>query len=167
MSLENFNEFHNQVFNLPRDSFSNFNILKIKSLAEYLYLIKDEFSKEGLTIKGIYIELHYSLQNKVIIHQNEDFLSLFDFDLIELEDIDNYYQTESGRKFRHWMELASLIELLSNIEQGNNRSKRLLTTFCEEINIINSELIVPMVRDKILTINTNSNSLIGNLSSYH
>lgn len=166
MNLDDFEDFHNQVFNLPRDSFSNFDILKIKSLAEYLFLINDKFPPEGLSLIEIYIGLHYSILNYDIKNPNEDFISLFDTNLKENELISDHYQQVSGRKFRHWMELASLLELLSNIEHGNRRSKRLLTKFCEEINIINIELISPLVRDKVMSINTINNPLIGNLLSY-
>ena len=52
-----FNDFHNQVLNLSRDSFSNFDLMKVKSIAEYIYLIEDEFPPDGLRLIEIYVKI--------------------------------------------------------------------------------------------------------------
>ena len=166
MSRAAFLQFHNEVLNLPRDSFSNFNILKVKSLAEYLYSIRYSFPHDGLKIKDIYIEIHYFLQSNNVPNPNNDFIQLFDLSLTSIEDINTNYATGSGRKFRHWIELAGLLEILSNVTQGERSSKRVLTTFTEEIYLIPTGLIPSLVRDRILSINTISKPGIGNLSSY-
>lgn len=166
MSRQQFTTFHNEVFNLPRDSFSNFDILKIKSLAEYLFSIRFSFPDIGLKLSDIYLKLHFYLQGNNIPNPNTDFEGLFNLNLTEIEDVKYHYTNDAGRKFRHWMELASLLDLLANFEQGNNRSRRILTDFTEEIFLIPSELITPLVRDKVLSINTNSNPGLGNLDSY-
>lgn len=166
MSLQSFNRFHNEVFNLPRDSFSNFDILKVKSLGEYLYSVKNSFSIEGLTLSEIYVELHFFLQNNTIENPNADFEALFDFELTEINDVKANYRDTQGRKFRHWMELASLLELLSNKEFGNNRSRRVLSSFTEEIFLIPNSVLRTFLRDKILSINTLNSSGLSNLNSF-
>jgi len=166
MSRAEFILFHNEVFNLPRDSFSNFDLLKVKSLAEYLYSIRFSFPPTGLKLSEIYLQLHFYLQSNDVRNSNYDFEALFNFKLTNIEDVKEYYSNDAGRKFRHWMELASLLDLLANYEQGNKRSSRVLTAFTEELFLIPSSLITPLVRDKVLSINTNSNPCLGNLNSY-
>jgi predicted restriction endonuclease len=166
MSRQQFIAFHNEVFNLPRDSFSNFDILKVKSLAEYLYSIRFRFPDNGLKLSEIYLHLHFFLRNNDIPNPNKDFEELFSLELEEVDDVKHHYTNDTGRKFRHWMELASLLDLLANYEHGVKSSRRVLTPFTEEIFLIPSALITPLVRDKVLSINTNSNPGLGNLDSY-
>ena len=166
MSRQQFVTFHNEVFNLPRDSFSNFDILKVKSLAEYLYSIRFSFPDTGLTLSEIYLHLHFFLRNNDISNPNNDFEELFNLDLEEVNDVKYLYTNNTGRKFRHWMELASLLDLLANFEHGVKSSRRVLTNFTEEIFLIPSTLITPLIRDKVLSINTKSNPGLGNLDSY-
>ena len=165
MSLSEFNNFHNQVLNLPRDSFSNFTLMKVKSIAEYLYLIKDEFPPEGLKVKDIYIKIHYKLQNESVDNPHDDFEKLFDLSLKSKIDIENHYK-DPGRGFRHWPQLASLLEILFNVTQGNRWSKRILDPFIEELVSADNQLIKSLVRNKILSVNVRTNPCCGNLDSY-
>lgn len=166
MSRQQFESFHNEVFNLPRDSFSNFDVIKVKSLAEYLFSIRLSFPPDGLKLSDIYLKLHFFLLNNDIPNPNSDFEELFNLNLNTIEQVQEYYQNGVGRKFRHWMELASFLDLLVNIELGNDRSKRVLSNFTEEIFLIPIILITPLIRDKVLSLNTNSNSCLSNLDSY-
>ena len=42
-TIANFTQFHNEVINMPRDSFSSATYYKIRSLASYLLLTEDVF----------------------------------------------------------------------------------------------------------------------------
>jgi len=162
MSLKEFEEFHYEVFNLPRDSFTNFNINKIKSLGEYLFSIKRSFPCiGGLKLTDIYVEIHLYLKSADISHPNNDFESLFDLSLSEIDSIRQYYKI-TGRKFRHWMELASLLGLLLNAKKGTGRT---LSEFTEEIYLMPSASLKTLLRNKILSINTLDNPGLNNLKS--
>jgi len=162
MSLKEFEDFHKEVLNLPRDSFTNFDIQKIKSLGEYLFSIKRSFPHDGgLKLTNIYIEIHIYLKSATIAHPNNDFESLFNLNLSEVESVKQHY-TKVGRRFRHWMELASLLGLLMNAKKG---SGRVLSEFAEEIYLIPSTSLKTLLRNKILSINVLDNPGLNNLKS--
>lgn len=46
-TIESFEKFHNQVINIPRDSFSDRNLKKLQVWSSYLLLIEEIFPKNG------------------------------------------------------------------------------------------------------------------------
>lgn len=159
MSLINFNRFHNEVLNMPRESFQ-FSLKKIKCLAEHLCLIKDEFSTNGLTIVDIYVNIHKKLLHTRVPTRISSFESLFNLSLTSTTEIKRHYLNVAGRDFRHWIGLASLLELLDNIG-----SKKIITNFSLELKNANFGSLKVLTRDKILNINTKDNPYIQKLQS--
>lgn len=49
----NFDIFHNQVINMPRDHFDGTNIDKVRTLAGYLLLVEGEVDDRGLNYKQL------------------------------------------------------------------------------------------------------------------
>jgi len=165
MSLADFRRFHNEVINMPRDSFIGFNIKKIKSLAEYLHLIKENFVPDGLTQADIYRLIHKALRTKSVITKNNEFESFFDLTLFTISDINARYNTSIGRHYRHWMELAMLLGLLYK-----NGSKLVLSDFAEELILADDDLTMNLLREQVLDLNTIDNTYIKQLASssyYH
>ena len=54
-SRANFETFHNQVINMPRDAFSTADLNKPKSLASYLLLIEERVPRSGVNYKEVMI----------------------------------------------------------------------------------------------------------------
>ena len=85
MSRKEFDTFNKEVLNLPRESF-NFDITKIKSLAEYLFAIKNTFPPDGLKYPDIYFAIHHYLKSNAIAHPNNNF-ELFYIYLLKLMNL--------------------------------------------------------------------------------
>lgn len=166
MSKEDFDNFHKQVLNMPRDSFSDFNLDKLRSLVEYLNLIKIDIGPEGCNIDELYINFHFALKDNVLLNPNKRFDSLFDLSITEIEDIKKHYKIK-GRFFRHWMQLAKLLDLLTHPNSDSTRrSKVIVSNFNDELIESNRTLFSLLIRDKVLSINVKDNSLIRDLDSF-
>lgn len=167
MLKEDFDEFHKQVLNMPRESFSNFNLGTLRSIAEYLELINTDIDSEGCSLKDLYIKIHFALKENNIINPNERFENLFDISLEDIEDIEINYE-KNGRLFRHWMELAKLLELLvhSNFGSGK-RGNLIVSSFNTELHKSEQKLFFVLLRDKVLSINIKNNPHIQDLKSVY
>mgnify|MGYP000704584247 CR=1 FL=1 len=135
MSREKFDNFHEEVLNLPRESF-NINEVKIRGLAEYLFAIKESIPPGGLSFPKIYNALHLYLRDSDIVNPNPSFESLFNLNLSELRSIETHYDT-IGRSFRQWMAVALFLGLIRNAG-----SKKIISEFTKEINNISSNNII-------------------------
>jgi hypothetical protein len=158
MSRVEFDTFHTEVLNLPRESF-NFDIYKIKSLSEYLFVVKNSFPSDGLKLSDIYFEIHNYLKKNNINLPNDKFESLFNLDLNETSSIKQNYKRE-GRTFRHWMGLAKLFSLLKN-----NEKKSAFSDFAKEIYLMSNDDLKIHLREQILSINTIDNPHLKSLDS--
>ena len=148
MSREKFDNFHEEVLNLPRESF-NINEVKIRGLAEYLFAIKESIPPGGLSFPKIYNALHLYLRDSDIVNPNPSFESLFNLNLSELRSIET-----------HWMAVALFLGLIRNAG-----SKKIISEFTKEINNISSNDLITRIRDYVLEINTLDNDFLINLKT--
>ena len=155
-TAENFKKFHNQVINMPRDSFSNNDFIKIRSICSYIKLIDESDLKEPMN----YVSLLDKIRNKI---------ALGVFPPIEFRDV-NFEQDyllstlddNIRRMFRHNMALILFFGVIKNYQ---NRSKKII-----DLDILNSillatdEVLADMFRHIMLDIDIKNNSFISNLN---
>ena len=160
MSKQDFIDFHNQVLNIPRDRFSNFNLSKVRSLLEYLKLVEEQIPQDGVYLTELYVLIHKELQINSIVTPNPDFIDLFDLNLKSEKSIRNHYYKYSGRLFRHWMELATLFAFLQNMG-----IKRVISNDVGRLVNLNDKELKKELENIVLNLNVGSNPFFLRLDS--
>ena len=155
-TVEGFVRFHNEVINMPRDQFSNTSLQKIRVLAGYLLLTEGKLDSGGVSYKDtmlcIKTELSKGIYPKFRDKEIED--RYFSFD-----DIDMHYEKE-GRMFRHLMSLCAFFGFVTSITKFNkvfNYNK------CREYYLSDDKVLMPVARNNIMMLNSNSNDFIKSL----
>lgn len=154
----NFETFHNQVINMPRDAFSTATLEKLQSLAEYLLLIENEVSADGMTYKDFMMLIIEQLKNcnYPSMHRNKEIENrYFRKDL----NIDYLYDRE-GRMFRHLMGLCAFFGMIASITK---QKKIIKFDTCRELSLSKKELLLPVCRNNLLNDNINANDYIKSL----
>lgn len=157
-SIKNFETFHNEVMNMPRDEFGSAGLKKIQMLANYLLLIEDEINNKAKNYKQI---LEY-LINKIASGtyptvRNEEFESRY----LRLgsNNIDQHYELE-GRMFRHLMGICAFFDLI----HSETRQKKIINfDTCRILAKSDDEILIPIFRNILINININNNDFIKSL----
>lgn len=154
---EKFEQFHNDVINMPRDTFSKVKILQIRSIAAYLLVIKDLLNnEEGNNYKQI---LQFMIQRKrERVFPKEEFRNKkFESDyLLTDTTIDDAYQ-KMGRMFRHYMELCEFFGIISSKSRGK---KIILEHKCKELLLANESDLFALFRIYLINNNIYTNTYI-------
>lgn len=160
-----FEQFHNNVINMPRAKFSELGeIIKLlKSIASYIILINEDFFKEPTNYKKIYREIFLNYK-KGIFPENNRNISFETRFLNRSEDFDYLYSDEGkmGRLFRHYMEYFAFFGVITD---GENKNKKYIDLdSINELILTPEETLFDVFRNKMLNININCNDFIKNMN---
>lgn len=154
----NFEKFHNEVINMPRDSFSSATYGKIRALASYLLLIEDVFdATEGHNYKEImnFIINKISIGKKPL-YPNQEFDERYFKTRFSLDEL----YTNQGRMFRHLMGIMAFFGVIHSL----SRQKKIIKfETCKEIAFADDNLLMSILRNNWIADNINSNDYIQNL----
>lgn len=155
---QGFDKFHNQVINMPRDSFSNIGYDFIKLISEYLLIFSEYSTSIGYyNYKDIYILLFERYKNQEL-HLNEKFENQYFAPYIEKQPNEAYQLI--GRMFRHVMGIASFFGLINSFSKNQ---KSINEEKCKEFLLTPDELLDDLKRNTILSIQINQNSFLREL----
>lgn len=161
-TVSNFNKFHNEVINMPRDAFSSASFAKIRSLASYLLLIEN--------IKEAHSKLSYKEILALIINEiKKGNYPVEENRNLEIEkryfrediSINELYNRE-GRMFRHLMETLVFFGVVDSVTK---QEKVIKFDVSKEISLADDNLLMSVLRNNWLCDNINSNNHIKNLKS--
>lgn len=155
---ENFERFHNQVINMPRDAFSNAKHSKLKALASYLLMIEDTYDcNEGHNYKEILALIIDKLASgfEPIFRDNELEQRYFTKDV----DIDTFYE-QNGRLIRH---LMGIMAFFGAIKSKSRQKKIIKFDTCREIALADDKLLTSILRNNWLDDNIKTNDYINSL----
>lgn len=164
-SKEKFNEFHNNVINMPRANFNELSdtIKLLKSLASYILLIDSEVRSKPINYKTIYEEIFKNYKKGIFPKSNRN-INFENRYLNRNESFDELYSDKgkNGRLFRHYMEYFSFFGI---IKDDTNRSKKIIDIdSLEELVLTPENALIDVFRNKLLTLNINSNDFIKNIN---
>lgn len=157
-SVEQFNKFHNQVINMPRDAFSTATLDKLQSIASYLLLIENTIESNGMSYKDFMMLIIKELKKGKYpkLYRSEEFENRY----FNLETNINELYINEGRMFRHLMELCEFFGIVKSISR---QKKTIDFDSCNELVLSSSEMLKPIYRNNLLNINIKSNDCIRNL----
>ena len=157
-TIANFTQFHNEVINMPRDSFSSATYYKIRSLASYLLLTEDVFDiSNGHNYKEIMSFIISKVAvGKLPLYPNQEFEQRY---FRTKFNLDTLYEIE-GRMFRH---LMGIMEFFGIIHSLRRQKKTIDFDTCKEIAYADNSLLMSILRNNWLGNNINSNDYILNL----
>lgn len=163
-SKEKFDEFHNNVINMPRANFNELSdtIRLLKSLASYILLIDSEVLSKPINYKTIYKEIFDNYKKGILPKSNRNITFETRY-LNRSESFAELYSDEgkNGRMFRHYMEYLSFFGM---IKDGTNRNKKMIDIdSLEELVLTPENALFDVFRNKLLTLNINSNDFIKNI----
>ena len=157
-SRANFETFHNQVINMPRDAFSTADLNKPKSLASYLLLIEERVPRSGVNYKEVMKYIIEELQkgNCPLRYRDRELENRY---FRSDQDIDTLYNIQ-GRMFRHLMGLCAFFNIISS----RSRQRKLIDfDYCRELIRSEDSLSNPIHKNDLLSCNINSNDFINQL----
>ena len=161
-----FENFHNQIINMPRPSFSEVpEIIKLmKSLASYIMLIDANVLKNEIKIKDIYYNIFINYKKGIIPSQyrNIQFESRY---LDRKESFEYLYGDEGkcGRMMRHYFEFFTFFEYF---KIGKNRNYRIIDiSAMQELICSNEQYLVDVLRNRLLNLNIKNNPHIEMMQS--
>ncbi len=158
VTRENFDVFHNNVINMPRESFTNLGLSKLKTICSYLYILKDEYEFEELNYKQILMLISQKLHeaNTAIHHRSIDFENrYFNYS----STFDEHYEKE-GRMFRHVMGECAFWGIITSI----TKQKKIINyDKCLEFILAKDAEYAPILRNNLLNINIKNNDFINSL----
>lgn len=161
-----FENFHNQIINMPRPSFSEVpEIIKLmKSLASYIMLIDENVLKNEIKIKDIYRNIFINYKKGIIPSQyrNKQFESRY---LDRSETFEYLYGDEGrcGRMMRHYFEFFTFFEYF---KIGRNRNYRVIDiSAIQELIYSNEQLLIDVLRNRLLNLNIKNNPHIEMMQS--
>lgn len=151
-----FNQFHNEVINMPRDQFADSGLAKIRLWAGYLLLTDGRISATGTDYKDIMniIKEELSKGNYPIYRDDTAENRYFNY-----TNLDSHYEAE-GRMFRHIMSLCAffgLITSLSKFKKIVNYDK------CKEYYLSDNKVLMPIARNNVVMLNAKDNDFIRSL----
>ena len=120
-TITNFENFHNQVINMPRPTFSEIpQIIKLlKSLAEYILLIDKDVLQQSLQAKDVYEHIYNNYKSGRLPEKNRN--SFFENTYLNhSENFDDIYNAY-GRRFRHYTELLAFFDIFKDIGNRHNQ----------------------------------------------
>lgn len=164
-SKTKFDEFHNNVINMPRANFSELsNTIKLlKSLASYILTIDEDILCEPISRKTLYSNIFLNYKNGTL--PPDEFRNLeFEKTYLDLkDDFDKLYGDEGGkgRMFRHYMEYFSFFGYFYNYE--NRTTKIVNIDGLKELILSPNEIVSDLFRNILLSVNINNNDYIKNM----
>lgn len=155
-----FDEFHNNVINMPRPTFTEIpDIVKLfKSLSEYILLIDKDILAEEMQAVDVYREIFNNYKKGVVPTQNRNITFENTF-LNSSKSFKDLYSS-IGRRFRHYTELLSFFDIFVSVR---NKFNRFDLDSLEELRLTPEENIFDMLRNKLLDLNIRNNSHINSL----
>ena len=151
-----FDEFHNEVINMPRDEFSSTGLQKIRTLAGYLLLTENKLDSTGCTYKDVMECIRDSLADGIYPNYRDSSIESRYFDF---NNIDTHYDIE-GRMFRHLMSLCAFFGFVNSI----SRNKKLFNyDKCREYLLSDDKVLMPVARNNIMILNARTNDFIKSL----
>ena len=167
-TVQHFEEFHNQVINMPRPTFSEIpQIIKLlKCIASYILLIDKNILSEDVNAKILYKCIFENYKNGIVptSNRNESFENIF---LKINADFNTVYKDCSaggmglGRRFRHYTELFSVFNILIYISK---RYSKIDIDSLYELVLTPEEHLFDVFRNRLLDLNINNNSHIKTLN---
>ena len=155
-SRSNFDRFHNEVINMPRDHFDGTNIDKVRTLAGYLLLTEDDLAGCDINYKQIMSSIKNRLDSGCVPKFRDEAIESRYF---EYTNIDNHYEVE-GRMFRHLMSFCAFWGLIKSV----TRQKKIIDfAKCKEYYLASNDLLIPIARNNIILFNINSSDFIDSL----
>ena len=156
---DGFDRFHNEVINMPRDSFLDSDIKKVRILASYLLLIAKDIQDSGNSYKDFMRMIKEKLDDGIIPE-------LRDVDIenryFNYQDLNHHYGDEGeGRMFRHLMGLCSFFGLITS---KSRRNKVIVEEKCQEYVWSDEVSLLPIARNNLISLNANSNDYIKSLN---
>ncbi|MDR1694948.1 MAG: HNH endonuclease [Lactobacillaceae bacterium] len=157
-TITGFTTFHNQVINMPRDTFSRNYLHKLQVLASYLLLIKNDVASNGNNYKEI-MGLISEACLKNIEHIKFRDIN-FENEYLKYRNLDVHYD-EAGRMFRHLMGACAFWGMIKSI----SRQKKVIDfDRCMAFVVLEQEQISTFLENISLDINIKNNDLIKNLT---
>ena len=157
-TTQGFDNFHNEVINMPRDSFSEQGYDKVKDVAGYLLLIKEIIGTRTLTYKET-----MNLISEELVKGN--FPQTRNLDLenryFTFDNIHQHYK-KMGRMFRHLMLLASFFGFVVN---EGKKAKSYNFEKCVEYALSDKKTFIPVARNNLINVNAKTNECIRSLKS--
>ena len=146
---ENFNTFHKQVINMPRDNFSCIKLDEVQSLCAYFLLIENLFdNKEGIS----YPEIRKLITEQI---QKNKFPAKYRNQRLEEKFFSNKNKEgDIARLWRHPAEMAFFLGLLKKTNTGYK--KKIDFEFCRKL-YDNEKLFIEVMQNYWFYININSN----------
>lgn len=150
-----FEEFNKLVINMPRHEFQSINVELIKELAMILYNIRND-GAENLTLIKLYVYSHFIILDNTL-NLESFILKLYNFELIEEEEIIKYYRKNDGkaRDFRHLCMIMRLWGLLEGDEETGNKINY---EACDEFLSINKDELSAL-RTKMMSMDIQDNPM--------
>lgn len=159
-SYEKFCEFNVKVLNMPRHTFENMNISFVKSLANILQNLEIEVNSE-FTNKDLYYFVHMFLAKNKEIEIQSYIENLFELSLCTKQQVDDYYDIEVGRKFRHLVEIMKLWGL---VEKTASDKIFINESVCKEFSTIDDETL-EILRTKLVAMDIEDNPFFQSLKN--
>lgn len=160
---EKFDEFHNNVINMPRANFKELSdsIKLLKSLASYVFLIDSKIINNPINYKTIYKEIFINYKKGIVPKNNRN----LDFEKRYLDRNENFNDLyddkgKNGRMFRHYMEYLSFFGI---IKHSVGRKKKIDIDSLRELILTPENVLLDVFRNKLLTLNINSNDFIKSI----
>ena len=151
-----FEQFHNEVINMPRDQFSDSGLPKIRLLAGYLLLTLGKKDTEGVSYKEFMNVIKKELDEGNYPKYRDANLESRYFDFT---NIDTQYDIE-GRMFRHLMSLCAFFGLITSL----SRQKKIINyDKCKEYYLSDDAVLMPIARNNIVMLNAKDNDFIRSL----
>ena len=170
-SEDRFNQFHNEVINMPRDHFSFEKLKQLRSIAAYLLLIKDKLNSAGNNYKQI---LGFLIDNKREGKFPQEKFRDGEFEkdyLITQFTLDKIYKDKDkinpengglgvGRMFRHIMELCEFFGLVYSL----SKQKKIVSWYkCEQMLLAEEMDLIGLFRNYLINTNISTNTYIKNM----
>lgn len=170
-SLKKFEDFHNEVINMPRDHFSFHKLKQLRCIAAYLLLIKDKLSSTGNNYKQILGFLIDNIRDNKYPDpkfRDDEFEKNY---LITNKPLEKIYKDKNkedpengglgvGRMFRHIMELCEFFGLIFSL----SKQKKVISIYkCEQMLLAEERDLIGLFRNYLINTNISTNTYIKNM----
>lgn len=155
---QGFDEFHNEIINMPRPDFKSMGLQILRVIASYLLLLENKTSIEGNNYKEMMGLINRELSKKHYpLIRNIAFENKY-FNFMNLEA---HYESGEGRMFRHYMGLASFWGMIYSISR---QKKQIKFDVCKDFVSVSEYKINDFARNLGLSVDIKTNDFIQNLN---
>lgn len=161
-TVDKFEEFHNNLINMPRPTFSEIpSIVRLlKNIASYIVLIDKEKLDSEIGIKEIYHEIFNNYKRGIIPSENRNVN--FENNYLNIDaDFDWLYSDACGRgrMFRHYI---AFFTFFNYFKIGRNINYRIIDIDAlDELVLSSDEILFDVLRSRLLNDNISSNQFIS------